>query len=127
MSISIAVTLLLVIRIASSVKLYRNKVVGLLELFYLSNLGMLAIVLLVNYTLCVTITVSISLSFVVFVGVLFYHLHHETKMSNFYKLIKKKFNKLVITIGNKCGISEKEEKNVISEQGSTTSCDALMQ
>ena len=32
MSISIAVTILLVIRIMSTSKLYRNKVVGLLEL-----------------------------------------------------------------------------------------------
>ena len=47
MSIIVAVILLQVIRIASSGKLYRNKVVGFLELFYMSNLGILATVLLV--------------------------------------------------------------------------------
>ena len=120
MSISIAVILLLVIRIASSGKLYRNKVVGLLELFYLSNLGILATVLLINDTFCVAITVSTSLSLIGFVGVLLYHLHHETKKSNFYKFIKRRFNILVIAIETKCAISEKEEKNVISEQENTT-------
>ena len=83
MSMSAAVTLLLVIRIASSGKLYRNVVVGMLELFFLSNLGILATVLLVNATLCVVITVSVSLSLIGFVGVLFYHLHHETKKAIF--------------------------------------------
>ena len=39
MSISVAVAVLLVIIRASSGKVYRNKVVGFLELFYLSNLG----------------------------------------------------------------------------------------
>ena len=117
-SISITVTILLVIRIASSGKLYRNKVVGLLELFYLSNLGILATLLLINDTLCDAITVSISLSFVMFVGILFYHLHYETKGKNFSKMITKKFNKIFET---KCSTSEKKEKNVIPGHGSTTS------
>ena len=119
-SVSIAVTLFLVIRIASGGKLYKNKAVGLLELFYFSNLGILATVLFVDDTLCDAITVSISLSFIVLVGVLFYHLHQETKRSNFYKLIKRKFNKLVITSETKCGISENEGEKVISEQENTT-------
>ena len=97
MSIIVAVILLQVIRIASSGKVYRNKVVGLLELFYLSNLGILATVLLVNDTLCAAITVSISLSFAIFVGKLFYHLHKETKKNIFmYQRIKEKVNKHVI-------------------------------
>ena len=121
MSISVAITLLLVIRIVSSGKLYRNKVVGFLELFYLSNLGILAVVLLVNDTLCVAIKVSISLSIIVFVGTLLHHLYQETKMSNYYKFIKRRFNKLVITIETKCGILKKEENNIISEQANTTS------
>ena len=121
LSVSITVTLLLVVRIASSGKLYRNKVVGFMELFYLSNLGTLATFLLVFDTLCVAITVSISLSFIMFVGVLFYHLHHETEMCNFYKLIKRKFSKFVITIETKYDISENAGKKVISEEENTTS------
>ena len=50
------------IRLASSGKVYRNKVVGLLELFYLSILAILATFLLVNDTFCAAITASISLS-----------------------------------------------------------------
>ena len=121
MSIIVAVILLQVIRIASSGKVYRNKVVGLLELFYLSNLGVLAAVLLVNNSPCAAITVSTSLSFIVFVGILLYHLHQETKQNSLYKLIRKKIYKMVIIIKTKCGSSEKEEKNVIPEQSSTTS------
>ena len=93
LSITMAVILLQVIRIASSVQLYRNKVVGLLELFYLSNLGILTTILLINDTLCMATTVSISLSFIVFVGTLVYHLNLETrKNSLIYQRIKKRFN-----------------------------------
>ena len=121
MSISIAVTVLLVIRRASSGKVYRNKVVGFLELFYLSNLGILATVLQVNKTLCSAITVSISLSFIVFVGTLLRHLHQETKQNSLYKIIIKNISKIVIVIKIKCGTFKKEESGVIPEQGSTTS------
>ena len=121
MSIIVAVILLQVIRIASSGKLYRYKVVGLLELFYFSNLGILATVLLVNNTLCAAITISISLSFIVFVVTLLHHLHQETKQNSLYKMLKKKIYKIVNIIKTKCDTSENEQKNVISEQGSTTS------
>ena len=90
---SIAAIILLVIRQASSGKLYRNKVVGLLELFYLTNLGILATVLLVNEALCVVITASISLSFIVFAGTLLYHLHRETKQNSLCKMIMKQIYK----------------------------------
>ena len=51
MSITTVVFLFLVISRASNDKLYRNKVAGLLlELFYLSNLGILATVMLINDT-----------------------------------------------------------------------------
>ena len=98
MCIIIAVITLQVIRIASSGKLYRNKVVDLLELFYLSNLGILATVLLLNEELCAAITISITLSFLVFVGILFYHLHLEIKKNDknklLYQRIKEKVNKI---------------------------------
>ena len=121
MSIIIAVTLLLVVSRGLISVLYRNKVVGLLELFYLTNLGILATVLQVNDTLCAAITVSISLSFIVFVGTLLYHLHQETKQSSLYKMIKKKIYKMVFVMKTKCGSSEKEGKNVIPEDGATSS------
>ena len=79
------------IRIASSGKLYRNKVVGLLELFYLSNLGILEVILQVNSTFCAAITVSVS--FIVFVGTSLYHLYQEAKQNNLYKRIMKGFIK----------------------------------
>ena len=109
------------IRIASSSKLYRKKVVGLLELFYFSNLSILAAVLLVNDTSCAAITVSISLSFIVYVAIFLYHLHQETKQNSLYKMIMKKIYTMVIMIKTKCGSSDKEENDIIPEQGSTTS------
>ena len=115
MSMSIAVTIMLVIRIMSTSKLYRNKVVGLLELLYLSNLGILATVLLVNDTLCAATTVSVSLSFMVIVGILSYHLHYESKGKKYFKLIKKKFNKMVIIIETICSTSEKKEKLFVQD------------
>ena len=121
MSISVAVTVLLVISRASSGKVYRNKVVGLLDLFYLANLGILATVLQVNKTLCSAITVSISLSFIVFVGTLLHHLHQETKQNSLYKIIKKIISEIVVVIKIKCGTFKKEENEVIPEEGSTTS------
>ena len=120
MSIIVAVIFLQVMNRASSGVVYRNKVVSLLELFYLTNLGILAAVLQVNDTLCAAITVSISLSFIVFVGTLLYHLHQETKQNRLYKMIKKNIYIIVMT-KTKCGSSDKEENDIISEQGSTTS------
>ena len=121
MSISIVVTVSLVISRASSGKVYRNKVVGFLELFYLSNLGILATVMLVNKILCSAITFSMSLSFIVFVGTLLHHFHLETKQNSLYIMIKKKIFKRVIIIKTKCGNFKNEENYVIPEQGSTTS------
>ena len=108
------------IRIASSGKLYRNKVVGLLELFYLTNLGILTTVLLVNDTLCAAITASTSLSFTVFAGTLLYHLHQETKKNKLYKRIRENLSKRITTIKAKCGTSDKEGEHVIPEQKTTT-------
>ena len=120
MSINVAIILLLVIRIASSGKVYRNKVVGLLELFYLTNLGILATVLLVSDTLCAAITASISLSFAIFAGTLLYHLYQETKKNKLYKVIRENLNKRINKIKAKCGTSEKERKNIFPEQGTTS-------
>ena len=93
--------------------------VGSLELFYSLNLGVLATVLLVNYTLCVAIAVSIALSFIVFVGIFFYHLHKELEWKNFYKLIKNRLhNKMAIAVETECHAPEKEVK---PEQRTTTS------
>ena len=118
MSIIVAVILLQVIRIASSGKVYRNKVVGLLELFYLSNLGILATVLLVNNTLCAAITVSVSLSFMIFV---LHRFLQETKQNGLYKIMKKRYYKMITIIKTKWNTSENELKNVISKQESATS------
>ena len=118
MSIIVAVILLQVIRIASSGKLYRNKVVSLLELFYLSNLGILATVVLVNNTLCAAITVSVSLSFMIFVGTLLHHFLQETKQTSLYKIMKKNYYKMVILLKTKWDTSENV---LISEQENATS------
>ena len=108
MFITVAVLLLHVIRIASSGKLYRNKVVGLLELFYLSNLGILATVLLVNESLCDAITASISISFIVFAGTLLFHVHQETKRNSFYKVVKDNICKIFVIKNVKSDTINKE-------------------
>ena len=81
-SIAIAVVILLVIRLASTSQLYNNKIVGLLELFCLCNLGILAVVLLCNLTLCTAKTVSASLLFVAFSCMLLVHLYQEIEKSS---------------------------------------------
>ena len=121
MSIIVAVILLLVIRIVSSGKTYRNKVVGSLELFYLSNLGILAAVLLVNDTLCAVTTSSISLSIIVFVGTLLCHLSQETMKYNFCNTVKEKFHEVFIKKETKADAIDKEGENANAEQGCTTS------
>ena len=125
MSIIMTVTLLLVVSRALTSVLYRNKVVGLLELFYLTNLGILATVLLVYDTLCAVIKVSVTFSFIVFLGTLLYHLHQETKQNSLCKMITKHISKMFIIMKIRCGNSVKEEKDKISEQGATTSYFAL--
>ena len=125
MSIIMTVTLLLVVSRALTSVLYRTKVVGLLELFYLTNLGILATVLLVYDTLCAAIKVSVTFSFIVFLGTLLYHLHQETKQNSLYKMITKHISKMFIIMKIRCGTSVKEEKDEISEQGATTSYFAL--
>ena len=122
MSITTVVILFLVINRASSGKLYRNKVVGLLELFYLTNLGILATVLLVNDALCAAITASISFTFVGFAGTFFYHLHQETKMNNSYKRMRNKIYEIVITKKSKTGTTIDEEDIILSpKQGASNS------
>ena len=56
--------------------------VGLLELFYLCDLGILAVALLYKLTLCTALTVSIFLLFIVFACTFLFHVYRETEKSS---------------------------------------------
>ena len=96
MATSIAVTLLPMISRATPGKLYRNIVVGLLVLFCLSNLGILATVLQVKDTLCAALTISIAFSFIVFFGILLPSSPGDKK-EQLLQIYKEKLN-IIVTI-----------------------------
>ena len=77
MSINIAVTVLLTIRIASRNTVYQSRLADFLELLFLSNLGILGAVLLFNNTRCEVLNVSASISLIAFVFMIIYHVHIE--------------------------------------------------
>ena len=77
LSINTTVIVLLIIRIASSNRVYQSKLADLLELLFLSNLGILAAVLLFNNTRCEVLNVSASISLIAFVFMIIYHVHIE--------------------------------------------------
>ena len=77
MSISTAVTVLLTIRIASRNTVYQSRLPDFLELLFLSNLGILAVILLFDNTRCEVLNASASISFIAFVFMIIYHVHIE--------------------------------------------------
>ncbi len=81
MSVSIVVTVLFSLQIATRNKIYIKKLSGLLELFYLSNLEILSVVLITDDKLCSVLATSVSLSLAVFTFIFIYHLHLEVGRS----------------------------------------------
>ena len=77
MSINTAVIVLLTIRIASRNTIYQSRLADFLELLFLSNLGILAAILLFNNTRCEVLNASASISFIAFVFMIIYHVHIE--------------------------------------------------
>ena len=75
--ISLAVAFLLVLKVCISRSVYKSKMVDLLELSYLVNLGVLALLLQYNNESCSAIAASISLALVTFVIMLVGHSHLE--------------------------------------------------
>ena len=93
-----AVVFILAIRVCIGSSVYSNKMVDLLEVFFVINLGVLAVVLHHNNALCEALTTSVSLSFVVFVCMLICHLHLEMNKSCqvYTQFIKKVQNMITI-------------------------------
>ena len=77
MSINTAVIFLLAIRLFSCNTVYQSRLAGSLELLFLSNLGILAVILLFSSTRCEVLNVSVSISFIAFVFMIIYHVHIE--------------------------------------------------
>ena len=121
-SIAIAVVILLAIRLASTSQLYNKKMVGLLELFYLCNLVILAVVLLCKLTLCTVITVSASLLFIVFVCTLLFHLYQEIEKSSIKcKNIKYSISKCFADYRAKSDTQDNDDDEVLKlPQGTST-------
>ena len=75
----IAVGLLFLVRVCHSSSVYRKKLVDFLEIFFLANLGAVAVLLYRGNKFCEVLTVSASLSFAVFIGISVCHIYFETK------------------------------------------------
>ena len=66
---------MLAIRVLSGNRVYKNKMADALDVVFLINLGVLAIILHHRSTFCLAPTVSASISFALFLCILVYHLH----------------------------------------------------
>ena len=82
MSINTAVVFLLAIRIFSRNTVYQSRLADFLELLFLSNLGILAVLLLFSNTRCEVLNASASISFIAFVFMIIYHVQIAKECSD---------------------------------------------
>ena len=79
--------------------IYQKKVAGILEVVFLANLLVISLILLYRDELCEALTASISISFVLFIGITLYHTYLVLVRSQLFTLQKlieilSKFNKM---------------------------------
>ena len=86
--IVIAVSLILLFRLCYGGKIYKKKRTAFLEIFFFSNLGSLAFLLIYNNNSCEALTISASLSMIAFTGMLIYHVHLEISKVSYCKQCK---------------------------------------
>ena len=76
--IILGIIAILILRVTSGGRVYRKKLIDMLDLFIMFNLIILMVVLY-KKIYCKALTISISLSFAAFLGSVIYHIHLETK------------------------------------------------
>ena len=65
--------------------IYQKKVVSILEIVFLANLGFVYLTLLYRQEWCEALTASISISLLLFIGITIYHVYLELVRSHLYK------------------------------------------
>lgn len=88
--ITLAVTIIFLIKNISKTSVYRKKIASWFEDVCLVNLGILSSVLLYNGSYCFILTVSCSVSFLIFVLLISYHFHLELRRNEVYRWCVKK-------------------------------------
>ncbi len=116
--ISIAIVLILTVKLCLCGKVYRSKFVDLLEIFYLLNLGVLSISLQYKRDYCNYLTASTTLSIIVFLIVLTYHV--IILIRNNFKCSKRMNNILKAKSQERKTISSVITQTQVAENPSTT-------
>ena len=98
--------------------IYQKKVASILEIVYVANLGFFYLISLYTEKRCEALMASISVSFILFIGITVYHVYLELVRSHIYK-----FEKLMERLTSICKIPSKlpaELPHDNSKDGSTT-------
>ena len=95
--VAVSITSLLIGILAAYLKVYKNKILNFLELFFLANMGILSV--LFHPTSFSEVdkervnTVSLSIVFLVFCGLLVYHSYIQIKDTSFWRKIQQRRRK----------------------------------
>ncbi len=108
--IVVSVGLLFLFRLCYGRKIYGKKVVDLVEVIILSNLGGVALILIFKEDNCWALTTSTSLSFTLFIGLLCHHIYSEVKRHFSLSL---GFRKLLLNV-----FTKKANQNIIDQNKS---------
>ena len=96
--IILAMAFMLTARVCSGGFIYGRKAVDLLEVFFIINLGLLAVLLHHNNTYCQALTASTSVSFALFVCITAFHFHLEmNKNIRAYAIMIEKIRNMFVT------------------------------
>ena len=96
--ITLAVLLLLAIRLASTV--YQKNIASLFEIIFLVNLAVLALMLSYSSTSCTVLSVSVSVSFVRLFCILGYHIYIKVKVMK-CSMFKRCLQKILLIVKSK--------------------------
>ncbi len=113
--IALAMSFIVIIKLCTKVNIYKAKLCDVLETFFLVNLGIVATVMLCNEGECEkALITSTSLSMVVMLAVILYHIHLEIKKNTpLYINLMKKIQVLITYFKGQSQNQDTTEPNIL--------------
>ena len=109
--LAVIITAMFLILLAAYLKVYKNKLINFLQLFFLTNLGVLSVIIhpasLSELNKERVNNISLAIVFLVFCGILLYHSYLQIKDTNFWRRLQERRVKAKETASEQCEIYPK--------------------
>ena len=109
--LAVIITAMFLILLAAYLKVYKNSLLNFLQLFFLTNLGVLSVIIhpasLSELNKERVNNISLAIVFLVFCGILLYHSYLQIKDTNFWRRLQERRVKAKETASEQCEIYPK--------------------